>query len=114
MNDDSITRTFNAAADSQPASPTEASGPVSKEMIADLEKQLSQPVITFQPTPEGGTIRREIRTDNDRRIMAEIEEIRARLDKRRHNAQDEFNKAHDGHKGEHLEHHDVRKRGLRP
>jgi molecular chaperone GrpE (heat shock protein) len=114
MNDDSITRTLNAAADGQSGLPTEAAGPVSKEKIADLEKQLSQPVITYQPTPEGGTIRREIRTDNDRRIMAEIADIKARLDKRRHNARDDFNRASDGWEGEHAAHYEIGKRGRKP
>lgn len=114
MNNDNVTDAFNAAAHGQSDTPTAPEGPVSKQMITDLERQLSQPFIRYEPTPMGGTIRREIRTENDHRIMAEIAEIRARLDKRRHNAQDDFNKAHDGYKGEHLEHHEIGKRGLRP
>ncbi|MBX3406669.1 MAG: hypothetical protein KF869_07890 [Phycisphaeraceae bacterium] len=114
MNDHSTSESFNAAAHEHSATPTETSRPVSKEMIADLEKQLSQPVVTFEPTPMGGAIRREIRLESDHRIMAEIADIRARLDERRSNARDGFNKAHDGHKGEHLIYHEIGKRGRRP
>lgn len=114
MNEDRVTETFNAAAEGRSVTPPEPTAPVSKQMIADLEKQLSEPRIMHEPTGFGGTIRREIRTENDHRIMDEIAEIRARLDKRRHNALDDFNRAHDGHKGEHLEHNDAGKRGIKP
>ncbi len=112
MNDDNVTDAFNAAAHGQSATPPD--GPVSKQMIADLEKQLSEPVVVFEPTPQGESIRRELRTENDQRIMAEIAEIRARLDKRRGNARDDFNMASDGWEGEHAEHYEIGKRGRRP
>lgn len=97
--DKPLSDTFNDASKSNnhdlSTSPTE---PATQQRIDDLYKQLSQPKLVHEFTPSG-SVTREVRTENDLRVLQEIEAIRARLARRRNNASDDFNRAHDGPKG---------------
>jgi hypothetical protein len=49
-----------------------------------------------------GAVTVQQRSENDNRIMDEVQAIRQRLESRRNCARDEFNMAHDGPEGAHL------------
>jgi len=68
---------------------------VSRKQMQELAKQLSQPRYQFDLTPKG-LAARLIRTDKDKEIVRQIEDIRQRLESRRHQARNAFNRAHDG------------------
>ncbi len=94
-----LTSEFNSAPAITPA-PAE-SIPVTKQRHDELDAQLSQPHLTVELTPQGSLFN-EIRSENDRRIAAELEYIRVRLDRRRNRAVDNFHMAHDGPQGSSL------------
>lgn len=107
------TNEFNKAASNDPAPCDGFPRQVSKQRIEELTQSLSQPLIRYEPTPFGGVVAREYRPEKDREILKEIAEIRAILDRSRNNVLDDFHQAHDGYKGENLEHNESAKRGLR-
>jgi hypothetical protein len=72
--------------------------PASKKQMEDLSKQLGQPLMKVEYTPMG-TVVREVRTENDQRIMQQMETIRQKLAARRHMSRDDFNKASDRQMG---------------
>ncbi|MGD9693592.1 MAG: hypothetical protein AB7G17_07205 [Phycisphaerales bacterium] len=76
-------------------------GLASKQRMEELYGKLSQPRLVFQRTPMGA-ITRQVRNEKDAKLLAEIERIRERLDRRRNRARDDFNRAHDGPDGDHL------------
>lgn len=75
--------------------PKKSQEPASKQKIDELYKQLSEPRLVYDRTPMG-SVTRQVRSDHDQHILKEIEEIRSRLERRRNNARDDFNRAHDG------------------
>lgn len=76
-------------------------GVVSKQRMEELYGELSEPRLVFERTPMGA-ITRQVRSEKDAKLLAEIERIRARLDLRRNRVRDDFNRAHDGPDGDHL------------
>ena len=82
---------FNAAA-TQP--PTVAE-PVSRVQLRDLLKQLSQPRLVAEHTPQG-VVTRQARTDRDAEVLRRVEQMQQRLAQERSVAKNAFRKAH-GH-----------------
>ncbi|UYV12399.1 MAG: hypothetical protein NCW75_14005 [Phycisphaera sp.] len=66
--------------------------PVNRAQIDELHKQLSQPKPQQTLTPMG-SVAREARTQQDHKILKEIEAIRARLEMRRKAAKQAFERA---------------------
>lgn len=91
----------NAVSDAPAAAPDLTPEPVSLKKIQGLLDQLSEPRLVLESTPMG-TTSRVTRTENDQKILAEIADMRRRLEERRNKARDEFNMAHDGPMGRSL------------
>lgn len=106
-----LTPTFNRAANPPapsapvpvPEQPTLGPSPgiASNVQIADLYERLSrpEPQLTLEPMgPAADAVKRK----HDESILNKIADMKARLARRRNQARDDFNRAHDGPKGRHL------------
>ena len=67
--------------------------PVTRQQLDDLIKRLSTPRLAADFTPSG-SVTRQIRTEQDQATMAQIEAIRRRLESRRNEAKEAFERAH--------------------
>lgn len=91
------TRSFNNNSGNPPRYPNPAykpvAQPISRMKIDELHAKLSAPRVTRDITPMG-EVSRSMRTEQDMKILAEIEENRRRLETRRDAAKEAFQRAH--------------------
>lgn len=66
--------------------------PVSKAQMRDRLKQLAEPPVVLEVKPEG-SVRREMRTEQDQSGADEIQRTQERLAERRHTAKNAFNRS---------------------
>ena len=66
--------------------------PVSKVQAQDMLKQLAEPPVVLEVKPEG-SVRREMRTEQDQSGADEIQRTQERLAERRHTAKNAFNRS---------------------
>ena len=88
-----INRDFEEAKKVTPPQPTDSEdGPVSKVQMQDLIKQLSEPALKLEITPQGA-VTRQVRNESDQKIADEIDRIQKRLAEHRHTAKKAFNRS---------------------
>lgn len=96
MSDDTPTnKTFNSnATPPTPPSPSIkwVAQPVTKKRIDELHKLLSRPRLQCELTPMG-PVTRQVRREEDRKILKEIEQTRTRLEARRNAPKEAFQRA---------------------
>jgi hypothetical protein len=86
---------FNQSASKTPTLPKDVkwvAQPVSKKQIDDLHKLLSRPRLACELTPMG-PVTRQVRHEEDQKILDKIEQTRQRLEMRRNAAKEAFERA---------------------